>query len=135
ISRSKSTATRRECASASRSSRTTRVRSSASSACARRSMAEANQLDEVDRTIARASRELAAAVRRLEHGKVDEPNPLSEMRHVSSRAAFVDLCALGDDPIARALRAHVARLTIERVTWEDRVRLAVALAEPSVVIA
>ncbi|MCK6588149.1 MAG: hypothetical protein L6Q76_11240 [Polyangiaceae bacterium] len=60
-------------------------------------------------------------------------NPLENARRVSSKASFEELTERSSgDPIAAGLRAWVYALTLERVLWNDTVRLAAAWHEETV---
>jgi hypothetical protein len=59
-------------------------------------------------------------------------SPLEEERRVSSRSTYLELGEMRDDPLLPGLRAWVLALTLERVLYPDRVRLAAAWHEASV---
>ena len=87
---------------------------------------------ELDRSIARAARALGQARRELRRRPNEAQNPLWRARDVSTRSLWQDLGAWPKDPIAAALRAWVAELTVARVTWQDELRLGAAWADPRV---
>ncbi len=93
-------------------------------------------LFDLDRTVREATARLAragAAGSRLEW---DEPiaNPLAPLRELLSRQTYVELADVPDPLLVPALRAHVARLTLARVLWDDEVRVARAWGEASVAL-
>src|SRR5262249_32602927 len=105
----------------------TRAHSSPSSACARPCMGDLGvPLPVLDQEISRAARELHDAKARLFRGELVEGNPLARRRRVSSKATYLELAELPSDPLKAATMAWVHLLTIERVLWEDTVRLATA---------
>ncbi len=95
-------------------------------------------LEILDREVARAEGELAAARARLTRGDADgAPNPLACHRRVSERATLLDLASRADrdSALAAPLRAWIYALTLERVLWPDAVRLAAAWRAPSITVA
>jgi hypothetical protein len=89
-------------------------------------------LEILDREVALAAGALATAYAR---GPLAEaPSPLEAHRRVSSRATFVEL-AEAPGPLAEALRAWVAALTLERVLWASTVRREAAWRAPSITLA
>ena len=89
-------------------------------------------LEILDREVARAEGELAAAWARLARGEVAvAPTPLAAHRRGSERATWLEL----GDRDAAELRAWVHALTLERVLWPDAVRLAAAWHAPSITVA
>src|SRR5262249_51257753 len=89
-------------------------------------------LEILDREVARAAGALAAA--RAEVAREGAPNPLAAHRRVSTRATWVELAG-ASGPLAAPLRDWVAALTLERVLWDDAVRLEVAWRAPSITVA
>ncbi|MRG92864.1 hypothetical protein [Polyangium spumosum] len=81
---------------------------------------------EIDRLIARATDELRKRERALRaEGPADRSSVLEAFRAVSTRSMWIELGERGaKDPILAAARSHVAALTITRVTWPERLRLA-----------
>jgi hypothetical protein len=123
----------------------------------RESLIEGVPLHHVDRDLRRAVERLGRARAALARGEADAAwSPLDTHRGVSSRSSFETLAppapierpgeALGlaaheapapiviDDPLRVALRDWIAALTLERVLWADRVRVAAALRSTSVPI-
>src|SRR5262245_22818213 len=93
-------------------------------------------LERVDRRIGRAVLELRAADRALRDRSdlATVQSPLEAHRPVSTRTAYLELGDLPDQPMLTAARRWVHVLTLERVTWPDRLRLAAVWNEPSIVI-
>ncbi len=92
-------------------------------------------LFEIDRTLREASARLAKARRALAARTAwdEEPaNPLARFRSALSKDVFEEVAGVPDPLLAPALRAHVAKLTIARVLWDDEVRIARAWSEPTV---
>jgi hypothetical protein len=85
----------------------------------------------LDQEVARAAAALASA--RAPDGEA--PNPLEAHRRASSRATWLALAEAGPAPLVTPLRAWVFALTLERVLWDDTVRLAVAWSTPSITVA
>lgn len=77
----------------------------------------------LDRSIGAAARAHDALATRA--GSLPQSPPIP--REVSTRTLLVELEAFSGEPLAEALRPWVARLTLERVTWRERVALASAL--------
>ena len=85
----------------------------------------------LDKEIERAARALTLGKRALSRSRVDgRGDPLAEHRLVSSRTTFQELSESGPrappEPLRSALRAWVAFFTLERVLWEDSMRIAAA---------
>jgi hypothetical protein len=92
-------------------------------------------LEILDREVACAAGELAAARARLADGDVDDPpNPLAAHRRVSERATWQDLSGAAE-PLAAPLRRWVGALTLERVLWPDAVRFAAAWRAATITVA
>ena len=92
-------------------------------------------LEILDREVARAAGESAAARARLARGDVeDAANPLAAHRRVSERATWLEVGAQGAE-LAAPLQAWIYALTLDRVLWPDTVRLAVAWHAPSITVA
>jgi len=92
-------------------------------------------LEILDREVARAAGESAAARARLARGGVeDAANPLAAHRRVSERATWLEVGAQGGE-LAAPLQAWIYALTLDRVLWPDTVRLAVAWHAPSITVA
>jgi len=86
----------------------------------------------LDHEIERAVAESRAARLELTDGAEPAP-PLEIHRRVSSRSTWLELGELaGADPLAAAERDWVHLLTLERVLWSDRVRVATAWREPTI---
>ncbi|HVK68235.1 MAG TPA: hypothetical protein VM694_27440 [Polyangium sp.] len=91
---------------------------------------------EIDRLIARATDELRQKERAFRvEGTAARGNVLEAFRAVSTRSMWIELGERGaKDPILAAAHTHVAALTITRVTWAERVRLAEAWHAPTIEI-
>lgn len=107
---------------------------------------------QLDREVARAVSAWRQAVRALRQGGPEAAsNPLEHARRVSSRATFLELTgreagigadfgiapsspAAPPDALALALASWVHVLTLERVLFADRVRIAAAWHVPSIVV-
>ena len=88
---------------------------------------------EIDRLIARASDELRTRERAFRaEGPRARGNLLEAFRAVTTRSMWIELGERSKDPILAAARAYVAGLTITRVTWPERVRLAEAWHDDTV---
>lgn len=83
-------------------------------------------LMKVDRQVREAEGRRAKAERGLSRAP-EGRDPFFRLRDVSSKSSFEELLDLPDDPLVEALRGWVGWLTIERVTWPDRIRSAEAL--------
>ncbi len=92
--------------------------------------------DEIDRLIARATNELRRAERLLRtEGRSDRGNVLEAFRAVSTRSMWIELGERAlKNPILAAAYPHVAVLTIARVAWQARVRVAEAWHAPTIEI-
>ncbi len=94
-------------------------------------------LFDLDRTVREAGVRLARARRALavRTSWEDEPaNPLLRFRAVLGKDMFEEIATIRDPLLVPALRAHVAKLTLARVLWDDEVRIARAWSEPAVEI-
>lgn len=92
-------------------------------------------LFDLDRTVREASTRLARARRALAfRSEWDEgpENPLAPLRSVLGKDTMRELDAVPDPLLVPPLRAHLARLVLARVLWDDEVRIARAWSEPSV---
>ncbi|MFO0588912.1 MAG: hypothetical protein U0441_15285 [Polyangiaceae bacterium] len=92
-------------------------------------------LFDLDRLVREASGRLARARRALAQPAAEDEapgNPLWPWRAVLRKDTYDELATVPEPLLAPALRAHVARLTLARVLWDDEVRIARAFREPSV---
>lgn len=92
-------------------------------------------LFDLDRKVREAAGRLAAARRALVARTSWEElpsNPLAPLRELLSKATLRDLGEVPDTLLAPALGAHLARLTLARVLWDDEVRVARAWSEATV---
>src|SRR5262245_1220944 len=92
-------------------------------------------LFEVDRVVREATARLARARRALRSWVPSEeapPDPLAAFRSTLGKDTYRESADVPDPLLAGPLRAHIARLTLARVLWDDEVRIAAAWAEPSV---
>ncbi|NUP11314.1 MAG: hypothetical protein HOW73_35150 [Polyangiaceae bacterium] len=83
----------------------------------------------LDQRIAAMAVALRKRRRTLFAGRYSDDDQVTFARDASTRASFEALGDLGSDPVARATRAWVGHLTIERVTSDDLVALEAARAE------
>jgi hypothetical protein len=89
---------------------------------------------EIDRRIARAALDLRKAERALREADGERVNVLEAHRAVSTRSAWIELGERAGDPLLGAARAWTTVLTMERVVWPARVRVADAWHEESIVV-
>ena len=92
-------------------------------------------LFDLDRSVREASLRLARARRALAARTSwdDEPaNPLLRFRELLGKDSYEEIAGVPDRLLAPALRAHVAKLTLARVLWDDEVRIARGWSEASV---
>lgn len=88
----------------------------------------------LDREVHAAFHALTRARRRLREPEATGPEaPLGTRRRVSSKAALDELADV-KDPLVPALRAWIHALTLTRVLWADRVRVATAWNTPSILL-
>jgi hypothetical protein len=100
-------------------------------------MATITSLFDLDRTVREASARLARGRRALASlAPEDEApaNPLAAFRRALGKDTFAELADVPDPMLAPALRAHVTRLTLARVLWDDEVQIARAWSLPSVTL-
>ena len=94
-------------------------------------------LFDLDRLVRETSARLARARRALvtrDSWEDEAPNPLWPFRSTLRKDTYDELKAVPDPLLAPALRAHVARLTLARVLWDDEVRIARALRDGRVAL-
>ncbi len=92
-------------------------------------------LFDLDRSVREASLRLARARRALAARTSwdDEPaNPLLRFRELLRKDSYEEIGGVPDRLLAPALQAHVAKLTLARVLWDDEVRIARGWSEASV---
>ena len=92
-------------------------------------------LFDLDRTVREATLRLSRARRGLaaRSSWEDEPaNPLARFRSVLAKDTYEEIAGVPDPLLAPAIRAHVAKLTLDRVLWDDEVRIARGWSEASV---
>lgn len=91
-------------------------------------------LFDLDRTVREASARLARARRALLWRPWDEEfqqNPLSPLRSVLGKDTLREVEAAPDPLLVPALRAHLAKLILARVLWDDEVRVVRAWSDRS----
>src|SRR3954469_7218059 len=108
-------------------------------------------LEILAREVARAAARIREARAALRRGEAPEgENPLADDRRVSSRATYLELLppeppkgrpepgappfAPPANPLRDALREWLYALTLERVLWDDAVRLETARRDASILI-
>lgn len=93
-------------------------------------------LFDLDRAVKEASARLARARAALASVTGDDApaNPLASFRGILGKETYEEIATVPEPLLVPPLRAHVARLTLARVLWDDEVRIARAFGEPAVLL-
>lgn len=92
-------------------------------------------LFDLDRTLRKASERLARGRRALRATfdfAEDPPNPLAPFRSALMKETFVEVEGVPDPMLVQPLRAHLAKLILARVLWDDEARIARAWNEAAI---